>query len=54
MTGITHTTAKYVLKEMYRTGKSALEIVEEQDLWQLDYERETDLNSPEVNLKEVA
>ena len=37
---ITHTTAKYVLEEMVRTGKNPLEIVEEQDLWELIYIKE--------------
>lgn len=34
--GITTTTAKYVLWEMFRTGRDALSIIEEQNLWQID------------------
>ena len=32
---ITHTTAKQVLWEMYRTGREAIDIIEEQGLWEI-------------------
>lgn len=34
--GITMATAKKVLWEMYKTGRDAHSIIEEQDLWQID------------------
>lgn len=33
---ITRATGKYVLGEMFRTGRDAISIIEEQDLWQID------------------
>ncbi len=33
---ITHTTAKYVLQRMFETGGNAIDIVTEENLWQID------------------
>ncbi len=33
--GITNTTFKYVLGKMYDTGREAIDIVNEEDLWQI-------------------
>jgi len=46
---ITHTTAKYVLEEMFRTGKNALEIVNEQDLWEIGTVPEVEDESSQIH-----
>lgn len=36
MKRITHTTAKYVLNRVFETGRDAVSIIEEENLWQID------------------